>query len=70
MGGTPPAVAVSDARKAFRRPQEATHTLKERVLHPLRNRSTERLEALRGVSFEVEPGEFPVVNGYFRTTLP
>ena len=32
----PPAVAVADAYKAFRRPQEASHTLKERALHPLR----------------------------------
>ncbi|HEX4107185.1 MAG TPA: ABC transporter ATP-binding protein [Solirubrobacteraceae bacterium] len=44
--------------KTFHIPEERAHTLKERALHPLRNRRHTVLEALKDVSFEVEQGEF------------
>jgi ABC-type polysaccharide/polyol phosphate transport system ATPase subunit len=52
------AVSVDGVSKAFRLPQEKVHTLKERVVHPLRRRSFDRLHALRDVSLEVRTGEF------------
>src|SRR4051812_11483975 len=53
-----PAVVVDDLRKEFRLPHERVHTLKERVLHPLRRSGVDVLRALDGVSFEVAEGEF------------
>jgi ABC-type polysaccharide/polyol phosphate transport system ATPase subunit len=47
-----PAVLVEDLTKTFRIPEEQTHTLKERVLHPLRRQRDHRFEALKGASFE------------------
>jgi ABC-type polysaccharide/polyol phosphate transport system ATPase subunit len=65
-------VVVDGVSKAFRLPHERVHTLKERVLHPMRRTGYDRLEALRDVSFAVEPGEFFGVvgrNGSGKSTL-
>src|ERR671935_1122508 len=54
----PRAVEVDGVSKSFRRPYERVHTIKERVLHPLRRTRYDTLTALRDVSFEVADGEF------------
>jgi ABC-type polysaccharide/polyol phosphate transport system ATPase subunit len=63
---------VDGVSKSFRIPHERVHTLKERVLHPMRGRSYERLDALHDVSFQVRPGEFFGIvgrNGSGKSTL-
>ena len=67
-----PAVVVDGVSKTFRKPHEQVHTLKERALHPFRRTSFERFEALRDVSFAVQPGEFFGIvgrNGSGKSTL-
>ncbi len=68
----PPAIVVRGVSKTFRIPRLQAHTLKERVLHPLRFRAFDELHAVRDVSFEVAQGEmFGVVgrNGSGKSTL-
>ncbi len=69
---TSPAVLVDDVNKTFRLPREQVHTLKERMLHPLRRQHFDHLHALRSVSFDVPKGEFFGIvgrNGSGKSTL-
>jgi ABC-2 type transport system ATP-binding protein len=68
----PPALAARAVSKSFKIPEERSHTLKERALHPLRRTRHEQLEALKHVSFAVAPGEFFGIvgrNGSGKSTL-
>jgi ABC-type polysaccharide/polyol phosphate transport system ATPase subunit len=57
-GSAPPPIVVQSVTKTFRVPEERSHTLKERALHPTRRTRHQTFEALKDVSFDVRSGEF------------
>ena len=70
--GTLPVVVARDVSKKFRIPEQRVHTLKERALHPRRRIGYQTFQALNGISFAVQPGEFFGIagrNGSGKSTL-
>jgi ABC-type polysaccharide/polyol phosphate transport system ATPase subunit len=70
--GRDAALIVQDVSKTFAQPEEQTHTLKERALHPLRRTKEHRFRALRDITFTVRKGEFFGIvgrNGSGKSTL-
>jgi ABC-type polysaccharide/polyol phosphate transport system ATPase subunit len=66
------AIEVTSVSKSFRIPHEQRTYIKEYFLHPFRRTTYERNDALRDVSFRVQPGEFFGIvgpNGSGKSTL-
>jgi ABC-2 type transport system ATP-binding protein len=72
VAGRDSVVEVRDLSKTFEIPLERIDSLKERALRPFAHQRTRRLEALRGISFDVHRGEFFGIvgrNGTGKSTL-
>jgi ABC-type polysaccharide/polyol phosphate transport system ATPase subunit len=72
VGDEPPPIVADSVTKTFRVPEERSHTLKERALHPLRRSRDQTFAALNDISFEVRAGEFFGIagrNGSGKSTL-
>jgi ABC-type polysaccharide/polyol phosphate transport system ATPase subunit len=66
------ALTISDVSKTFRLPHQQYHTLKERALHPFRQRTFDELHAVDNISLEIAEGEFFGIvgrNGSGKSTL-
>jgi ABC-type polysaccharide/polyol phosphate transport system ATPase subunit len=71
-GAPAPAISIAHVSKAFRLPHQRYHTLKERVLHPIRANTFDVLQAVDDVSVEIATGEFFGIvgrNGSGKSTL-
>ncbi|HEY5188925.1 MAG TPA: ABC transporter ATP-binding protein [Solirubrobacteraceae bacterium] len=68
----PVLIEVRGLHKSFRIPDQRVDTIKERVVHPLRQIKYRELKALRGINFDVHQGEFFGIvgrNGSGKSTL-
>jgi ABC-type polysaccharide/polyol phosphate transport system ATPase subunit len=66
------ALVADGVEKWFKIPEERSHTLKERALHPFRRTRHDRLHALKDISLAIPPGEFFGIvgrNGSGKSTL-